>query len=69
MDEILDDEEEGLKSEFGGGNISEIKDGSNSTSMLNSGNSNASDVFSIGQLSRMTTIRRVFEEFNVDITT
>ena len=66
MDEILDNEEgEMTDKKFGGGDfgISEIKGAQDSVV------SQGSDaVFTMGQLSRMTTIRRVFEDFDVDIT-
>ena len=69
MDEILDDEEENCLDEnrFGTGNISEIVNDNDDLSGMASSYDRSDTAFSIGQLARMTTIRRVFEEFKIDI--
>ena len=71
MDEILDDEENVFAGAKPFGNISEIgHDGGNepaATYNRMSTEESTDTTFSIGQLARMTTIRRVFEEFKVDI--
>ena len=70
MDEILDDEENVFSGVKPFGNISEIKpDGSNESAAYSRmiSEESADTTFSMGQLARMTTIRRVFEEFKVDI--
>ena len=65
MDEILDEEDEQEHADankFGVSDISEIGSGSSIQ------HADSQDMLSMFGLHRLTTIRRVFEEFKVDIT-